>query len=123
MISGRFGELGELFFEVEIVAADGENFPLEVLLDTGFTSGFLTIDIQDADSLGWSILKRNLTMRTVKKNEYFDLYEGRVILDRQEYIIPVVAGEGVQETLLGLQWLKILPLAVNFSTGLLTLGE
>ncbi len=123
MISRQFGELGELIFEINIVAADGESFPLEVLLDTGFTSGYLTIDIQDAESLGWSLLKRNLTMRTVKKNEYFDLYEGRIILDEQEYIIPVVTGHGVQEALLGLQWLKILPLTVNFSAGLLTLGE
>ncbi|MGK7924650.1 MAG: hypothetical protein AB4290_05240 [Spirulina sp.] len=67
MISGQFGELGELIFEIN--------------------------------------------------------YEGRIILDEQEYIIPVVTGHGVQEALLGLQWLKILPLTVNFSAGLLTLGE
>ncbi|MBJ7297630.1 MAG: hypothetical protein PX483_04690 [Nostocales cyanobacterium LE14-WE4] len=43
-------------------------------------------------------------------------------LDGQEYIIPVLAAEGISEPLLGLQWLKILPLSVNFSEGILTLG-
>ncbi len=32
MISGRFGENGELFFEIELIASDGECFPVEVLL-------------------------------------------------------------------------------------------
>lgn len=54
--------------------------------------------------------------------EYFDIYEGRVVVDQQEYIIPVLAGDGIAECILGLQWLKILPLAVNFGMGLLTLG-
>ena len=37
MISGEFGENGELFFEIELIADNGEFFPIEVLLDTGFT--------------------------------------------------------------------------------------
>jgi predicted aspartyl protease len=52
----------------------------------------------------------------------FDIYEGRVVLDEREYIIPVLAGAGIPEPLLGLQWLKMLPLAVNFTAGVLTLG-
>ena len=43
-------------------------------------------------------------------------------LDGQKYIIPVLAAEGIPEPLLGLQWLKILPLTVNFAEGILTLG-
>lgn len=39
-----------------------------------------------------------------------------------EYIIPVLAGAGIPEPLLGLQWLKMLPLAVNFTAEILTLG-
>ena len=44
MISGRFGEIGELIFEIDLIAADGEKFPVDVLLDTGFTTGFLVLD-------------------------------------------------------------------------------
>lgn len=48
MILGRFGDIGELFFEVQLIAADGENISVETLLDTGFTTGWLAIDTQDA---------------------------------------------------------------------------
>jgi len=51
MISGRFGENGELNFEIELITADGEGYPVEVLLDTGFTTGWLALDTQDAESL------------------------------------------------------------------------
>ncbi|HLP91850.1 MAG TPA: hypothetical protein VK184_25085 [Nostocaceae cyanobacterium] len=44
------------------------------------------------------------------------------MLEEQEYIIPVVTGKGIREPLLGLQWLRILPLSVNFTEGVLTLG-
>jgi predicted aspartyl protease len=48
MINGKFGEIGELFFEIDLIAADRERFPIEVLLDTGFTTGWLALDTQDA---------------------------------------------------------------------------
>ena len=44
MISGWFGENGELFFEIELIASNGEIFPVEVMLDTGFTAGYLAIN-------------------------------------------------------------------------------
>ncbi|OKH37655.1 aspartyl protease [[Phormidium ambiguum] IAM M-71] len=122
MISGKFGEIGELIFEIDLITVDGEKFPVEVLLDTGFTTGWLALDTQDAESLGWSVIERNRTMQTARGWEYFDIYEGRVVMDGQEYIIPVLAGDGIPESLLGLQWLKMLPLIVNFADGLLTLG-
>ncbi|MEB3182015.1 MAG: aspartyl protease [Nostocaceae cyanobacterium] len=122
MISGRFGENGELIFEVDLIVSDGERFPIEVLLDTGFTTGWLALDTQDAESLGWSLITRNRTMETARGEGYFDIYEGRIVLDEQEYIIPVVVGDGIPEPLLGLQWLKMLPLVVNFAAGVLTLG-
>ena len=122
MISGKFGEIGELIFEIDLITVDGERFPVEVLLDTGFTTGWLALDTQDAESLGWSVIERNRTMQTARGWEYFDIYEGRVVLDEQEYIIPVLAGDGIPESLLGLQWLKMLPLIVNFADRLLTLG-
>jgi hypothetical protein len=34
MILGNFGEVGELMFEIEIISADEDNYPIEVLLDT-----------------------------------------------------------------------------------------
>ncbi len=122
MIFGRFGEIGELFFEIKLIANNGDKYPVEVLLDTGFTTGWLALDIQDAESLGWSVIERNRSMQMARGEEYFDIYEGKVLLNKQEYIIPVLAGEGISETLLGLQWLKMLPLAVNFTVGILTLG-
>jgi len=122
MISGRFGENGELNFEIELIAADGESYPVEVLLDTGFTTGWLALDTQDAESLGWSVIETNRTMQMARGEGYFDIYEGRVVLDEREYIIPVLAGAGILEPLLGLQWLRMLPLVVNFTAGVLTLG-
>lgn len=122
MISGRFGENGELNFEIELIAADGEGYPVEVLLDTGFTTGWLALDTQDAESLGWSVIETNRTMQMARGEGYFDIYEGTVLLDEREFIIPVLAGAGIPEPLLGLQGLKMLPLAVNFTAGVLTLG-
>ena len=122
MILGNFGEVGELMFEIEIISADEDNYPIEVLLDTGFTNGWLALDIQDAEILGWPLIERNSTMRMARGEAFFDIYEGKVKLDGQEYIIPVLAAEGISEPLLGLQWLKILPLSVNFAEEILTLG-
>jgi len=122
MIHGRFGEAIELFFEIGLVAADGESFPVEVLLDTGFTTGWLALDTQDCLGLGWVMMEREQVMQTVRGEEYFDIYEGRVILNEQEYVIAVLAGDGISEPILGLQWLKRLPLTVNFEAGILTLG-
>jgi predicted aspartyl protease len=122
MISGRFGEIGELIFDIILIGADGEIYPIEVLLDTGFTTGWLALDAQDVKSLGWTKIESELAMQMARGEEFFDMYEGRVVLDEQEYIIPVLVGEGIREPLLGLQWLKMLPLAVNFSAEILTLG-
>ena len=80
MISGRFGNIGELYFEIALIAADGERIPVETLLDTGFTTGWLAIDTQDAESLGWSVIDLDLTMQTARGEQFFDLYEGRVLL-------------------------------------------
>ncbi|MBD2778274.1 aspartyl protease [Iningainema tapete] len=117
-----FGEIGELFFEVQLIAADGENIPVETLLDTGFTTGWLALDLQDAESLGWSVIERRKAMQTARGEEFFDLYEGRILLDNQEYIVPVHVGAGIPEVLLGLQWLETRKLVVDRPQGVLTLG-
>jgi predicted aspartyl protease len=33
-----------------------------VLLDTGFTTGWLAVDTQDAEGLEWSLIESNRTM-------------------------------------------------------------
>lgn len=121
MMQGRFGEIGELFFEIELIAATGETLPVEALLDTGFTTGWLALDIQDVEALGWTVIERRRTMQTASGEAFFALYEGRVIIDEQEYIIPVHARAGVPEVLLGLQWMKMQRLVVDFPQGVLTL--
>ena len=122
MISGRFGEIGELIFDMEVISSDGDSYPIEVLLDTGFTSGWLALDIQDAERLGWPLIQRDSIMQMARGEAFFNIYEGKVVLDGQEYIISVLAADGLPEPLLGLQWLKMLPLSVNFLDGILTLG-
>ncbi len=94
MISGRFGEYGELFFEMELIASNGEIFPVEVLLDTGFTTGYLAINFQDIEALEWPLIRSKIRLGTARGEDFFDLYEGRVIIDSQEFIIPVHVGDG-----------------------------
>lgn len=52
MISGKFGEIGELTFEIDLIAADEERYLIDVLLDTGFITGYLALDTQDVQGLG-----------------------------------------------------------------------
>lgn len=121
MISGWFGENGELFFEIELIASNGEIFPVEVMLDTGFTTGFLAVNSQDLDGLDWSLIVREIEMQTARGDALFDLYEGRVIIDGQEFIVPVHVGQDLPEILIGSQWLDRMQLVVNKPLGILTL--
>jgi len=75
MINGRFGDIGELFFEIDLIAADGDRVTIDGLLDTGFTTGWLVIDTQDAESLGWPVIEFNRSMQTARGKDYFDVYE------------------------------------------------
>ena len=58
MISGFFGDEDGLFFEIELLAADGLELPVAAMFDTGF-SGWLAINEQDLDALGWVYPKRS----------------------------------------------------------------
>ncbi|MHC5832858.1 MAG: aspartyl protease, partial [Nostoc sp.] len=53
MIQGKFGENGQLFFEIELITYNGLNLPVDTMLDTGFT-GFMAINKQDLESLDWA---------------------------------------------------------------------
>lgn len=121
MIAGRFGENGELFFEIDLIAVDGERFSTEALLDTGFTTGWLAINSQDLEALQWPLITSQIEMQTARGDEYFDLYEGKVLLDGREFLIPVHVGDEIPDILLGTQWLEIIEIVVNKPKGVLTL--
>ena len=123
MISGEFGENGELLFAIELRAANGEIFPIETLLDTGFTTGWLAIHSQDITALEWPLVKRDQIMKTARGEESFDVYAGRVFFDGEEFTIPVIAGYEMPENILGLQWLQTRRLIVDFPARVLTLGS
>ncbi|MEG4342336.1 aspartyl protease [Microcoleus sp. A003_D6] len=119
MIQGTFGDEDELFFEVELIADNGLELPVDALLDTGF-SGWLAMNDQDLDGLDWTYVKQE-KMRTAKGEFNFDLYVGKVRIDDQEFDIPVHVGAGVPEILIGRQWLKTRRLVVDMAAGVLTL--
>lgn len=121
MIAGRFGENGELFFEIELIAASFERFSIEALLDTGFTTGWLAINSQDLEALQWPLITSQIEMQTAQGDEFFDLYEGKVFLDGREFLIPVHVGDEIPDFLLGTQWLEIVEIIVNKRKGVLTL--
>jgi predicted aspartyl protease len=121
MIQGFFGDNGELFFEIELTAADGSVVTVDALLDTGFTD-WLAMDNQEVDSLGWLLIDKQ-KMQTARGEVTFNLYQGTVIFDGQEFNIPVLGGEEISEVLLCLRWLENRRLVVDKKVGLLTLGE
>lgn len=63
MIVGKFGDNGELFFEVQLIADNNEQFLIEALFDTGFTTGWLAINSQDLEGLKWSIIIPKISIR------------------------------------------------------------
>ena len=119
MIQGTFGDEDELFFEIELIADNGLELPVDALLDTGF-SGWLAINDQDLDGLDWTYVKKE-KMRTAKGEFNFDLYAEQMRIEGQEFDIPVHVGAGVPEVLIGRQWLKNRRLVVDISAGVLTL--
>jgi predicted aspartyl protease len=122
MTLGHFGD-GELFFEIQLVAANGEQFIQDALFDTGFTTGWLGINSQDLEALEWQLIMPKIEMQTARGLEFFDLYEGKVIIDDREYIIPVHAAEELNETLIGSLWLDMMQLIVNKPQGILRLDS
>ncbi|RUS93017.1 hypothetical protein DSM106972_097650 [Dulcicalothrix desertica PCC 7102] len=121
MINGRFGDNKELFFGIELVGANNEKFFVEALLDTGFTDGWLAIEAQDLEALGWSIITLQVEMTTARGSARFDIYEGKIIIDDIEVTIPVHVGEYLPETIIGSNWLDIMRLVVDKPNEMLTL--
>ncbi|BAY21913.1 hypothetical protein NIES2100_16760 [Calothrix sp. NIES-2100] len=101
MAIGSFGDNGELFFEIQLVAVDGEKFSLAALLDTGFTDGWLAINTQDLDALRWPLLSAQVEMTTARGNARFDIHEGKIIIDETEITIPVHVGDEIPDTIMG----------------------
>jgi len=119
MIEGNFGSDGELFFDIELIAAQGLELPVIAMLDTGFTE-LLAVNSQDLEALGWRYL-RERQLQTAQGITVFRIYLGKVRLDGQEFEIPVYAGNDITEVLLGSQWLKTMRLVADMPSGILTL--
>ncbi|MBE9205474.1 aspartyl protease [Nostoc sp. LEGE 06077] len=119
MIEGRSGDKGQVYFEIDLIGGDGLGFPVETILDTGFTE-FLAMNKQDVQSLDWSFLRQN-KLRTAQGETEFDVYSGRVIVDNQEWEAPVFAGDEIQEVLLGSRWMKLFILVADYSQNRVTL--
>lgn len=122
MISGSFNAKGELIFEIGLITPDKDLIPVQALFDTGFT-GWLALDNQDAVNLGWT-LKTNerRDMQTAWGEARFSLYEGKILLDGEEFTIEVLGGDELEDILLGVYWLQIKRLVADFPAGVLTLG-
>ena len=99
MIQGKFDEVGHILFEIELVASNASNLPMKAMLDTGFT-GFLAINKQDIDGFGW-VFNGNELMVTPQGQVHLEKYLGKIVLDEQEYELPVYAGDDITEVLLG----------------------
>ena len=121
MISGIFGDEGELIFEIELIAKNGEIIPVDAILDTGFTTGYLAIPTQDIEALEWEKISSNIMLIRAQGMAYFDIYESRMIMDEQEFTIPVHAGDNLPEILIGVLWLDAVRIVIDKVAGILTL--
>ncbi len=121
MIQGRFGENGQIYFEIDLITGDGLSFSTEVMLDTGFTE-FLAISQQDLESLDWMFLNQE-KLRTAQGEATFDVYLGKVAIANQEFEVPIFAGDEIREILLGSQWLKTFTLIANYRETRVTLQK
>lgn len=121
MISGEFNACGELFFEIGLIGTDGDIIFVNALLDTGFT-GWLALETQDAESLGWICEAKPQEMKTAQGDGSFALYEGKVLIDGETFSVEALGGENLDNILLGVFWLQTKRLVVDFQAGVLTLG-
>lgn len=118
---GKFGESGELWFEMELIASSKLIIPIDAWLDTGFT-GWLAMNDQDTQSLEWEFIGER-EMITARGEAIFNAYTGIIRFGNERFEIPVLGGDDIPEVLLGLAWLQTQRLVVDFPAKLLTLGE
>ena len=123
MIRGQITERG-IYFEIELVTSDGEQIPVDVLFDSGFTSGILAIHAQDIDAMGWENLEQDLEIPTAGGLSQFTAYRGNVIIDGQRLTLPVLAGDLPDEdrVLLGYQILNLFNLILDTEKEIATLS-
>ena len=114
MIHGQFREDGGLMFEVGLVTSGGEILTTDVLLDTGFTAGYLAIDKQDIEAFDWELSESDVMIPIAQGKGRFDIYEGQIIIDDRQFAIPVQVGKNLPEILRGVKWLKLFNLVVNY---------
>ena len=62
-------------------------------------------------------------METARGDAFFNIYEGRMVVDGEEVTIPVHVGEEVPNYLIGAQWLEVMELRVNKPDGILILSR
>lgn len=121
MISGKFNRKGELVFGIGLIAVDDTYSPVRAILDTGFND-WLLINAQEADDLGWLPVGYPRRVQTAGGKVFLNFYEGNVLIDNEEWIVPVLGGYQVKEILLGVQWLRYKRLVADFAAGVLILG-
>ena len=61
-------------------------------------------------------------MQTAQGEAELNLYEGTVLLDGQEFTIPVLGGDELEDILLGVRWLQTKRLVADFPARVLTLA-
>lgn len=120
-MEGYFGERGGLYFEIELIASDGSAVTVDALLDTGFTD-WLAMNSQDLEGLGW-LFVREQKQQTAGGEGTFNLYVGTTVMDGEEFAVPVLAGEELEEVIIGMQWLEERRLVVDKRAGVLTLEK
>lgn len=101
MMLGEFNRKGELIFDIALIAANETLLPVKALFDTGFNE-WLLINNKDADNLEWSVQDSRI-VQTAAGMTVFNVYEGIVLMDDEEWIVPVFGGYRVKEILLGVR--------------------
>lgn len=119
MIQGEFGEQGEIFFPIDLITLEGAHLSVDAMLDTGFTE-YMAINKQDVQELSWEYFDQE-ELFTAQGLSNFDIYIGKVVINGQEFEVPVFAGDNIQEILLGSQWLKQFNLIAKYREGELKL--
>ncbi len=121
MILGNFNQQGELVFKIGLIADDERVFIVKAIFDTGFNE-WLLVNSQDALALGWAVDKKSRIVQTAGGKKIFNVFKGVVILDGEEWSIPVLAGDEIEDILLGVRWLRLKRLVADFQEKVLSLG-